>query len=893
MQFLIDQLYFLFTNSYVLLFIKSLSCVCKIYIFSHLLFSGIFLKKLPRPIVFLIGVLVGEVVVDGAWIYNLLGQFYLDRSYTRTMIFILRWAWAFELIKFQSLGLFIESLGEKKYKIPIHQKILLLFTGIFVAFFMTISFTHFNAVIAPPLASKVVRICVFYTFIMIFLPSYTITKKLRDAQLPKILRKQITMFLKFLIAPYLFSQLLEITVFESLTHAYIATCISAPLLTAAIFYSLRKVMGLRFLNFESHVQSKEKSHPINNFKTVLENLSYATNLKELVHITQQFFKDEFRIQSSRTSLRIRSEKGADEAGSTAADVVAENFIVHHSNQGCPIAEFMKKQKILIADEITFSNFYEEDKAGREISKFLSHIGADIFLPIYEQDAVLAYIMVERDARPQEFFTSTERDQMIVFSSYLANIINLLRTRNIEAIIQREKRLQEELYRKHQEIDQYKESVRSFFRDTKQRTIGVIFYKNKKFIFGNQAAKDLITVNINQQIGHPLTKMMRKIASQVETYKTSYSCLTTDPLNGRLVLSALPNIEQNNVIITVNYPEISDLLKNHLDLLKNPSEWDYLLYLETTHSGQLINHLIPSCGGILLNFKIELLKLALSNKALLLELPEEDIMPTLEILHHVSMRKTLYTLTLEAPDKGFETGIRLFGINQILDTKPEPALLEQLNNVGTLFIRNIHFLHLEAQEALAEFIRYGYYRIVKSDKKVGSNARIICSTNQDLSQLVHEGKFSESLFNELKQASLNMPSLLLLPKDELDELIDSFTEQAVTSPLFKNLLELSLGDRSKLVGAPPASIQEFKTRVHQLLIQKSKKKNIYEEASFDPAYHVRDPDLIEAARLGKAALRDQRIMAMLWNKFKNQNEIALFLGVNRSSVNRRCKEFNLV
>jgi len=33
--------------------------------------------------------------------------------------------------------------------------------------------------------------------------------------------------------------------------------------------------------------------------------------------------------------------------------------------------------------------------------------------------------------------------------------------------------------------------------------------------------------------------------------------------------------------------------------------------------------------------------------------------------------------------------------------------------------------------------------------------------------------------------------------------------------------------------------------------------------------------------------------MLWNKFNNQNKIAAFLGVNRSSVNRRCREYNLL
>ena len=42
-----------------------------------------------------------------------------------------------------------------------------------------------------------------------------------------------------------------------------------------------------------------------------------------------------------------------------------------------------------------------------------------------------------------------------------------------------------------------------------------------------------------------------------------------------------------------------------------------------------------------------------------------------------------------------------------------------------------------------------------------------------------------------------------------------------------------------------------------------------------------------------ALKDPKIMVMLWNKFKNQNKIANILGVNRSSVNRRCKEYGLI
>ena len=79
-----------------------------------------------------------------------------------------------------------------------------------------------------------------------------------------------------------------------------------------------------------------------------------------------------------------------------------------------------------------------------------------------------------------------------------------------------------------------------------------------------------------------------------------------------------------------------------------------------------------------------------------------------------------------------------------------------------------------------------------------------------------------------------------------------------------------------------------------MIEKSKKNNIYQETEFQPAVELHDVELTKIARLGRKALQDEKVMAMLWDKFeKNQNKIAAFLGVNRSSVNRRCKDYNLV
>ena len=108
---------------------------------------------------------------------------------------------------------------------------------------------------------------------------------------------------------------------------------------------------------------------------------------------------------------------------------------------------------------------------------------------------------------------------------------------------------------------------------------------------------------------------------------------------------------------------------------------------------------------------------MSKKAILLKMPDEDLQPMAEILHHISMRDDLHIMTLQGSSHNFDIAIALFGINPIfgVQEKHSQPLLEKLDNVGTLFIKNIHFLDLETQECLATFIRTGVYKLFKSDQ----------------------------------------------------------------------------------------------------------------------------------------------------------------------------------
>ncbi len=885
----------------LLLTVTTILISLKSFILVNLFFKKFNTVKSKAPYYLLIGTLICSILVDTEWIFTILQRILLDAQPLKIFLFWRRIAWAACIASYQLQILFLESLIDPTLKLSLRNKIFSWINAICSCIFVFMAFFYFNATEKPWFEHLIQKASFMYSlWLLMPLGILRIFWKLRTKNLPTILTKQLKLLMLLVIVPYWLSDFIQIFPFTFasswINTSYGFVSLSNFLISFAIFYCSRQMLGLRFLNWNTHVQSAVDIHFMENFKTVLEQFSHITTMRELNHVTQRFFKDAFGIPFNRVHLYIRSVSKSltpsydDNAQST--NMFIEGFLNTHSST---VYNYIKQQKILVYDELSFSNYYESSHESQTAHSFLEGIQADIFLPIYEKENLIAYIMVDRFARLKDFYSSTEYDEMLIYTRYLGNIINLLQNKNLNALIKQEKDLQEELYSKHQEINQYKESIRSFIRNNTHKEIGIIFYKNRHFTFGNKAAKELVTVNPNIQEGHPLSKALKQLALQVESYKTAQTLYTKDVDGTKLVLSGVPSLENNNVIISVYYPEVTDIIKKQIDALKDPSEWDYLLYLETTKPGKLINQLIPGSGETLLSFKIELLKTSLSKKATLLNMPEQDLEQMVQFLHHVSIRETLHCIELNTPVKNYDVAMSLFGINTLFNVNKDNStpLLEKLDGTGTLFIKNIHFLDLESQEYLAEFLRYGFFRIFKSDTKIAGNVRIICSTNQNLAAWVQDDKFSKALFNELKETTLSMPSLVTLPEEELTTLVEGFNEQAITNNTYKNLITLSDKDKQYIVHERPASLQELKVKVQQILVAKSKQSNIYAETQFDPAYVVSDPELIEAARLGKKALKDQKTMTLLWQKFKNQNKIASFLGVNRSSVNRRCKQYDLI
>ncbi len=898
MVFLVKNFYNFIASEEFLFLTEILASSVKICFFYFLLSKAFKTKKITFPLSSLLVLLISGFLVDCAWIIRGYRHLFDPTFDIRFCMFFIRLAWTFNIIQFHALSFFIESLLEKKTIINVRQKVSILISAVPCSYFIVLGIAFYNY---PGYRTSfeffMMGASFFYISSIIILPTLYLTlKKLKHKNYPEILRKQLTIFIKYLIFPYMLTETINNILIIQNLYFNAVTSTYTLLLTFAIYYAMRKVMGLRFLNFQNHVQASRSFNFIDDFKNVLEQLSHTNSLSELSIVMQLFFKEAFKVPVQHTHLYIRIHTQLNAKAQeqkpvlSTRELIVERYITK-ADDAQDILAYLREHRIVIYDEIVFNNFYHETAINLQVIQFLERINAAVFIPIFEHTSLVAYIMLDRDGRAQEFYSDVERDEMIVFASYLGKIVHLLQNRNLGLLIAQEKELREELFLKHQENNQYKESIRSFLRSSNQRKIGIIFYKNKKFTLGNQAAQELVPVDLNTHIGHPLTKVCKQLAEHVQAYKTAQQAFAQDAQGNKLILVGLPNLDHTNVIITVYYPEIADIIKKQLDILHNPSEWDYLLYLETTQSGKLINQLVPSSGSHFLNFKIELLKTALSKKALLLQMPEADLTPTVEIIHHISLREKLEVINAHTL-KNTDLAIHLFGVNPLLGFAQKPSLLEQLNSVGTLFIQNIHALDGELQEKLAEFIKYGYFTVFKGDQRIVSDVRIIVSTHANIETLIQEGKFSQSLYNELQKTSLCLPPLTALAQEEIQELVEGVTQQALHSSVSKNLLALNDREKNSLIDNRPMSLMQFKAKILQTLAHKSKKSNGVSPLELDSNTNLTDPTLIQAARLGKKALKDPKMMSILWNRFKNQNKIAAFLGVNRSSINRRLKDYNI-
>lgn len=849
---------------------------------------------------FLLFIIISMIIENLTWVLKLSYNLHLiSINYTYIQIFVII-SWISNMLLYQAFGLFIEHIIDNKLQFRFYHKIFFLCNIVIIPIFVHSCYCHIMHMAEYIMLSTIFRTIALYRPILIMPSSIIALHAIYHNNIPLILKKQLCLLLQMIVAPLIIVDLIQcLPIFYTQNPtADISGLIASVVvifMTAAIIFCSRNLMRFRFFNFSNKVQDKQTAELTGNFKETIEYLSLATTRQELIYITQTFFKENFKTSIENVCLNFRYKQESCPSGINNYCNISSNTIEDFINKKNELIGLLKQYRILVADEITFDAYYNSNEHDIMLVEFLNNINSEIFLPMYDKNTIIAYLTIKRSEK-HKFYNLTEQNKIIIFGTFLASAINIMHNSNTATLIHENKKLKEELYLKHQETHQYKESVKNFLKQKTNTNVGILFYKDDRFTFGNETAQNLLPINLNHPRKHPSVIAITKLAQQVDSFRTIQTRILYDANHKQLMITAVPHLDyQGGVILTMHCPDSSDIVKAQIDKLQDPSRVDYLLYLETTKAGQLINQLIPSNNELFLNFKIKLLEIAFHKKASLLQSNKDDLMTLVEIIHNISLRTQLHVLDLQPTLSTHDLSIKLFGLNPLLTVNKEDGLLKKLDQKGTLFIKNLEYLDLETQNKLAEFIRYGIFTMVKSEQKCSSDVRIIFSVNTSPKILIEQNKLSIQLFNEITETILEMPSIITMENNDLQELIDQIALQSTSNNHFSSLLQISKKEKDELIDYKPASLQEFKLKIQQLLVKKSNEYETFHEKHSDPNLNLifTDPKLLKAATLGKHALKDAETMSMLWQEFHCQSKIAQFLGVNRSSVQRRCKEYNLL
>lgn len=212
----------------------------------------------------------------------------------------------------------------------------------------------------------------------------------------------------------------------------------------------------------------------------------------------------------------------------------------------------------------------------------------------------------------------------------------------------------------------------------------------------------------------------------------------------------------------------------------------------------------------------------------------------------------------------------------------------LANKGTLFLDEIASTSLAFQADLLRVLEDGEFTPLGDTKGVKADFRLVTATNQDLKDLVHEGKFREDLYYRLNVAKISLPPLKER-KEDIPLLIDHFihkfnfikgkTIEGVSSEVLSFLMDYAF----------PGNIRELENIIEYSFIACKGAVIGMEHLS---------RDLLESRKqqscfLSTTELEEaQKIRAILERHPHNQPEAARVLGMSRTTLWRKMKKYGL-
>ena len=143
---LIEILYSYVNSWFFLGCVSLISLSLKFIFLMFVILRGLKTEKTERSWSLLLLIFIGAMMTDATWIIYSLKNTILPTIDRQFVMFAIRITWAFYILLYHSLGLFIETLTNKEHRVSNFQKILLSFSTAYACIFLYLAFFRFNSI---------------------------------------------------------------------------------------------------------------------------------------------------------------------------------------------------------------------------------------------------------------------------------------------------------------------------------------------------------------------------------------------------------------------------------------------------------------------------------------------------------------------------------------------------------------------------------------------------------------------------------------------------------------------------------------------------------------------------------------------------------------------------
>lgn len=216
---------------------------------------------------------------------------------------------------------------------------------------------------------------------------------------------------------------------------------------------------------------------------------------------------------------------------------------------------------------------------------------------------------------------------------------------------------------------------------------------------------------------------------------------------------------------------------------------------------------------------------------------------------------------------------------------------ELANTGTIFLDEISEMPIQMQAHLLRILQDGTFERIGDSKTRSTDVRIISATNQNVEQAILDNKLREDLFFRINVVPITVPPLRKR-KEDIPLLVNHFIRKFSIS-YNKSIIDIDKEALNLLINYDwPGNIRQLENAIEYAFVRSHSNLNIcecslpsYLRASIkcdNYEYSVKHRNYISVGKLLK----------LLDDNGWNRSKVADILGVNRTTIWRKIKEFGL-